>query len=109
MIIAQIVKPEKLSSAELSQLNNMGTSFLATREFILSIAILIFGMLMAGIGFLLKEKLREETSDHLRYLVLVVIACTGAFVILSGYSDNQIAPVFGLLGTALGYILGKEK
>ena len=30
------------------------------------------------------------------------------FLVVAGYSDQQIAPVIGLLGTIAGYLLGKE-
>jgi biopolymer transport protein ExbB/TolQ len=30
------------------------------------------------------------------------------FLVVAGYTDTQIAPVMGLLGTVAGYLLGKE-
>ena len=39
-------------------------------------------------------------------LTLVIVA--GLFLIVAGYSQNQAAPMMGLLGTVAGYLLGKE-
>jgi hypothetical protein len=43
-----------------------------------------------------------------RLFGLTIIVFAGIFLIVTGYSETQIAPVVGLLGTALGYVLGKE-
>jgi hypothetical protein len=37
---------------------------------------------------------------------LVIIA--GLVLMTSGYTDQQVAPMFGLLGTIVGYILGRS-
>lgn len=40
------------------------------------------------------------------YLVLVVVFAA-LFLIVAGYSQEQVAPVFGLLGSIIGYIFGR--
>jgi len=38
-----------------------------------------------------------------------VLIITGAlFLVVAGYTDKQMAPVMGLLGTLAGYLLGKS-
>ena len=37
-------------------------------------------------------------------LTLVLVA--GLFLITAGYSQNQVAPMMGLLGTIVGFLLG---
>lgn len=43
-----------------------------------------------------------------RLFVSIVTITGGLFLITAGYSDQQIAPMFALLGTMLGYIFGKS-
>jgi hypothetical protein len=40
------------------------------------------------------------------YIVLVVVFAA-LFLIVAGYSQEQVAPVFGLLGSIIGYIFGR--
>lgn len=47
------------------------------------------------------------TADYTRTFVIVVIVFAALFLISAGYSDQQAAPVYGLLGTIAGYIFGK--
>lgn len=39
---------------------------------------------------------------------LTLVVTAGLFLITAGYSETQIAPMMGLLGTIAGYLLGKE-
>ena len=36
-----------------------------------------------------------------------MVVTAGLYLIVAGYSDTQIAPMMGLLGTIIGYLLGK--
>jgi amino acid transporter len=45
--------------------------------------------------------------EVLRALLLIMIIFASLFLIVAGYSDKQTAPVFGLLGTILGYLFGR--
>lgn len=74
----------------------------------LSIAVLAFGLLIAGASILVMLK-RERgwgpLSTQIVGLTLVITA--GLFLITAGYSQDQIAPMIGLLGTIAGYLLGR--
>jgi hypothetical protein len=37
-----------------------------------------------------------------------LIISSSIFLIVAGYTSQQIAPAMGLLGTLAGYLLGKE-
>jgi hypothetical protein len=54
------------------------------------------------------RKLLPWQNSTYRLFGLTIIVFAGIFLIVTGYSETQIAPVVGLLGTALGYVLGKE-
>ena len=68
---------------------------------LLLFCILLFGL----IGWLVKSGI---SSNNLLRLFTVPLVCVMAvFIILLGYTQEQIAPVIGLLGTVVGYLLGK--
>ncbi len=79
-------------------------------ETYLSTAVLIFGLslMLLQVMLLLRAKQGWGTnSTRLAGLTLVTVA--GLFLITAGYSQNQIAPMFGLLGTIAGYLMGKTE
>ncbi len=46
-------------------------------------------------------------SYTMRIVGLITVIFAAVFVVISGYSDTQIAPVVGLLGTVVGYVLNR--
>jgi hypothetical protein len=55
---------------------------------------------------ILKGKASSDWSFRLMGLALVLTA--GLFLIVAGFSQEQMAGMMGLLGSAAGYILGKD-
>ncbi len=53
-------------------------------------------------------KNNNEPESLLRSFGTVIIIIAAVFLIVAGYSEKQIAPVIGLLGTIAGYLLGKS-
>nr|VFK43369.1 MAG: hypothetical protein BECKTC1821E_GA0114239_102511 [Candidatus Kentron sp. TC] len=49
-----------------------------------------------------------DLDDTLKVFGTILIVVAAVFLIVAGYSEKQIAPVIGLLGTVAGYILGKQ-
>jgi uncharacterized membrane protein len=49
-----------------------------------------------------------KTEAVLRIFGTILIIMLAVFLVVAGYTDTQIAPVMGLLGTIAGYLLGKE-
>jgi hypothetical protein len=98
-------------------INEIGTSdmkietetfyFLSQKEFWLAIVILVLLLTVLIIeAWMIKS--RKFTDDSAIKLVLITIVLFGVlFLFVSGYSDKQIAPVFGLFGTICGYLFGK--
>jgi hypothetical protein len=79
-------------------------------EIYLSIAVLIFGLVIIGMqcGILYKSgKVWGMNSTRSVGITLVIIS--GLFLITAGYSQEQISPMIGLLGTIAGYLLGKTE
>jgi heme/copper-type cytochrome/quinol oxidase subunit 3 len=78
-------------------------------EMWLSVAVLIFGltfMVAQAVVMVKKKDGWGPYSTRIAGLTLVIVA--GLFLITAGYSQDQIAPMIGLLGTIAGYLLGKS-
>jgi hypothetical protein len=74
----------------------------------LSYSILIFGLLVLGLMATLVAKYNVNINRLLRAFALVLIIVAAVFLIVAGYTEQQIAPVMGLLGTIAGYLLGSR-
>jgi ABC-type xylose transport system permease subunit len=53
-------------------------------------------------------KYNVNINRLLRAFALVLIIVAAVFLIVAGYTEQQIAPVMGLLGTIAGYLLGSR-
>ena len=73
----------------------------------LSGMILSFSLIVIGlISYLIK--LGSDLELLLKVFGTILIIVAAVFLIVAGYSEKQIAPVIGLLGTLAGYLLGKQ-
>jgi len=60
----------------------------------------------ALVTFLIWQK--RSAEQILRTFGILVIIFAAVFLVIAGYSDTQITPVIGLLGTIAGYLLGRK-
>lgn len=73
----------------------------------ISAVVLAFGLLVILLSaYLIRSG--KHTEDVLRIFGTILIIVMAVFLVVAGYTDKQIAPVMGLLGTIVGYLLGKE-
>lgn len=99
-------EPPAPTAYEAAQMANV--SFTSTKEFTLSITVMVFGLLVLALLGLFQRSL--GSGELLFKAIAMVITLTLAVVALfSGYTDTQITPVIGLLGTAIGYALGRNE
>lgn len=98
--------PPNVTSAPPSQ----ATAATATGpEYVLSSAVLVFGLFVVGVVVWVILKNHHTWDDaSFRALTLPLVIFSGLFLITAGYDENQVAPMFGLLGTLVGYILGQR-
>jgi len=83
-------------------------SDVSSPEIRLSWGVLLFGAFIILLEFSVMLRLKKgwgTNSIRITGISLVVIA--GLFLIVAGYSQNQIAPMMGLLGTIAGFLMGK--
>ena len=96
------------ASFETSSSNDQQGSWWSVQDAMtISAAVLIFGAFIIALAALLIQK-GKAAEDVLRIFGTVIIIISAVFLIVAGYSDKQIAPVMGLLGTIVGYLLGKD-
>lgn len=76
---------------------------------ILGPAVLIFLAIMLGWQlFIIQRAQRGWTDTYLKAIGLTLLVGSGLFVIVTAYTQEQAAPLFGLLGALAGYLLGKD-
>jgi 4-amino-4-deoxy-L-arabinose transferase-like glycosyltransferase len=71
----------------------------------LSLSILVFGLLVLALMCWMLLKTRDNLNGLLRAFALILIIVAAIFLIVAGYTEQQIAPAMGLLGTIAGYLL----
>lgn len=70
--------------------------------------VLAFGLVVIVMSAALAlKKIDRETI--LKVVVIPMAVMLAVFLVVAGYSDSQIAPAMGLLGTIVGYVLGTTK
>lgn len=80
---------------------------LSRLEFSLSLAVLGFGLIILCIEIFLIRSRQISPEDTIKFFVITIIIISTLFLITAGYSNDQIAPATGLLGTIAGYLLGR--
>jgi hypothetical protein len=74
----------------------------------LGVSVLLFGLFAMLLMFVLF--LRNRSNELvLRAFGIPLIIVSAVFLIVAGYTEKQIAPVMGLLGTIAGYLLAKTE
>jgi hypothetical protein len=78
-------------------------------EFWLTCIIIAFGIIVLAFLFVGVKRLPADrrTEDYSRALIVITVVTAALILITAGYSDRQSAPAFGLLGTIIGYVLGR--
>lgn len=75
-------------------------------EFFLCLLTLALAVFMASILCAISWR-SGLTEDFIRSFIVLVVVFAALFLIVAGYSEKQTAPVFGLLGTVIGYVFGR--
>jgi hypothetical protein len=102
--------PNPSTGGNLLQAPTLGGFFTSRTpyEFWLTCIILVFGVSVILLLLWSTRGIRERRTDDISRSVIIVTVIVGALVLVTaGYSNDQIAPAFGLFGTIIGYILGR--
>jgi len=82
--------------------------YLSAWEFILSCEVLLFGLLVLFVIFLLYRRRHATPEDILKTIAVVLVVIGSLFAMTAGFSSAQIAPIIGLFGTIVGYVIGRR-
>jgi hypothetical protein len=75
----------------------------------LSIAVLAFGLILSiSILYFLLKTGKGFGNITFKTIGIKLILTASLFLIVAGYSQDQITPVIGLLGTIAGFIFGSN-
>lgn len=81
--------------------------YLSSQEFILSFLVILLTIIALSFIYALLRGREVDLDDIMRLFVLVLIIGATLLLIVSGYSEKQIAGAMGLFGAIVGYLLGK--
>lgn len=75
---------------------------------LLCIGVLVFALLLASLATLLLMRTTVPPHYVIRLFGVTSIITFSAFLLVVGYSNEQLTPIIGLFGAIAGYLLGKE-
>jgi hypothetical protein len=106
----QVLKPEEdnASPKNPARANTEDYSRMSSREYKLSLIILVFGLLVLAAEFLLLRTVSCNAEQLLRIFGITLIVIGALIIIPAGFSNDTIAPAMGLLGTIAGYLLSQR-
>jgi hypothetical protein len=73
---------------------------------ILTLLVVVFGLMAFFVMWRATGK-KADPDQFLRSFIVVIIVIASLILITAGYSNEQVAPAFGLFGTIVGYMLGR--
>ncbi|HYI64816.1 MAG TPA: hypothetical protein VEW71_08035 [Allosphingosinicella sp.] len=69
--------------------------------------LLLFGLIVMGLStYLLKAG--QPAQSVLRVFGTLLVIIMASFLVVAGYTNEQLAAPMGLLGTVAGYLLGRQ-
>ena len=101
-------KSVREAEAAVSSSTAGGEWWTASNAMTISTVTLAFGMLTLCLATYLLVRLGADSRAVLKVFGLILIVTMSAFLMVAGYSDEQLTPIIGLLGTLAGYLLGTE-
>ena len=72
-----------------------------------SSCVLLFGLCSLIIAAVLMKKTQVTTDGILKVFGMILLIFASVFLVTAGYTEYQIGPVLGLLGTIAGFIFGR--
>jgi hypothetical protein len=77
-------------------------------EFWLTLLIIAFGLTVLSLYIYAIRNIHDRRPEDVSRALIVITVITGSLILITaGYSNEQIAPAFGLFGTVVGYMLGR--
>ena len=74
----------------------------------LSVSILLFTLAIIGFATILLWRNKSSPQVILKIFGIITIIGISSFLLVIGYSNDQLTPIIGLFGAIAGYLLGKD-
>ncbi len=100
IVTPQVLTPEKIGVSRYDLFDS--------NQIWLSIIVLGFGIICLLIEFFLFKTLNASPQYSFRFFIVTIVIISGLFLITAGFDNDHIAPIVGLLGTIVGYLLGNS-
>ena len=82
---------------------------LSKTEVYLSASVLFFAIIVIVVMLIaFRGHLSDKSEEIGRFSIVTILVMGALFLITAGFSNEQIAPAYGLLGTIAGYLLGRR-
>ena len=95
---------------EVSRENLTIADVLSRREVSLSAGVLLFAIIAIVVMLVaFRNHIRDKSEEIERFGIVTILIMGALFLITAGFSNEQIAPAYGLLGTIAGYLLGQGR
>jgi len=101
------VRSSEASTSQAAPAPGVDNWWSVTNAMTISAVVLVFGVFVLLLATYL-IRIGKNSEPVLRIFGTILIIVISVFLVVAGYTSNQIAPVMGLLGTIAGYLLGKE-
>lgn len=95
------------STAAPSGYGQMNQWWSARDAMTISASVLFFGLIAMLIAANLMRKTTITADGILKVFGMILLIFGSIFLVVSGYSQEQMGPVMGLLGTIAGFIFGR--
>ncbi len=106
---SESANPEQKSEEDPYGAPNDEEPYAPSLTLILSALILFFGLVVILLEVLIILRSGKGLDTFAFKIISLTLIITGAlFLMTAGYSENQLTPIIGLLGTLAGYILGQN-
>jgi hypothetical protein len=91
-----------------NQLDGVGMTTKLTFVMYVTLAIIVFGLVvLGGVTVLFWRTIGKRTDEFVRVFAISLVIVASLVLIVAGYADSQIAPAFGLFGSIVGYLFGR--
>jgi hypothetical protein len=77
-------------------------------EFYLAVLTILLGIsALTLVSVLFWRHIQEKTDEFGKLFASTLVIFAAIFLVVVGYADSQVAPLYSLLGTILGYVFGR--
>lgn len=95
------------TTASVGEASAMPVWWTTTNAMTMCAVVLLFGVLVLGLATYLMRVGKAGTSV-LRIFGTILVIVMATFLVVAGYDNAQLGAPLGLLGTIVGYLLGKD-